>query len=262
MRRLALTSLVALLLLAAVAVGIAHHLAIQHRPVWERYTLPRMEFQQQPMTTVAATINAAAQKASGGAVTRVVILDATPAPIERVAPDDELSHEMDRLIGDFRRHEQELIQKGASGYETMPYTGTVGGDIPLRCFAEEVEMLNGLEVRTGADAIRLSRRPARFECRAYRVSDGLRTFMEQERAANDLHVDAEPIVSAFATASGIHEWSVMVPAGPNGWVGEFRFDKVFRHLPERGVILAIATPEEHSGAKTRLRASGCWADVK
>ena len=32
---------------------------------------------------------------------------------------------MDRLIGDFRRHEQELIHKGASGDETMPYTGTV-----------------------------------------------------------------------------------------------------------------------------------------
>jgi hypothetical protein len=252
-RRLIFKSLVALVLLAAVAAVIAHRLSTQDPAAWKGYALPKMEFQGQPMTTVAATINAAVQKASGGAISHAVILDATPAPIEKVAADDELSHEMDRLIGDFRRHEQELVQKGASGYETMPYSGTVGGNIPLRCLAEELELDNGLEVKIEADAIRLSRRPGRYECRAYGISDGLRRLMEQERSANRLHVNAEPIVSAFATASGIHEWSVMLPEGPNRWVGEFRFDKVFRHIPNRRLILAIATPEEHREAESRLR---------
>lgn len=251
----------AVLLIAAVGLWIAHHAAVQRVPVWDRYRLPRMEFRAQPTTAVIAAINAAVQTASGGAVNLAVILDPTPAPIQKVAPDDGLGREMDGLIEDFRRHERELVRKGASGYETTPYSGTVGGGIPLRCFAEELELLSSLEVRTGADAIHISRRPPQLECRAYRISDGMRRLMEQKRKANQLHVHAEPIVSAFATASGIHEWSIMVPNGPDGLVSEFRFDKVFCHLSARDVILAIATPEEHREAETQLRARGCWENL-
>src|SRR5258708_6724688 len=62
-------------------------------------------------------------------------------------------------------------------------------------------------------------------------------------------------------AAEIHSWSVMVPDGPNSATGEFRLNKVFWHLPDAGLILALATPEEHSNAVTRLKAEGLWEDI-
>ena len=107
----------------------------------------------------------------------------------------------------------------------------------------------------------MRREPHELECRVYGVSEALVAVMEQKRKANDLHVDAEPIVSALAQVAEIHSWSVMVPDGPNSATSEFRFDKVFRYLPATKVILALATPDEHSNAVVRLKAQGVWHEV-
>jgi hypothetical protein len=52
----------------------------------------------------------------------------------------------------------------------------------------------------------------------------------------------------------------MLPEGPNSWGGEFRYDKVFKYIPDLNVILALTTPEEHAEAEKRLKASGLWIE--
>jgi hypothetical protein len=168
---------------------------------------------------------------------------------------------MDELIAVFRQNEQGLTVKGASGFESAPYTGDMGGGHSLGCTFQELAVTTGLDYEERADGIHLRREPRSLECRAYGISDGLVKLMETNRSAGRLHVDVDPLVSALIDATKIYFWSIMVPTGPNSSEGKFRCDKVFRHLPELRVILAITTPEEHAEAEKRLKASGLWVDA-
>ena len=219
-----------------------------------------MRFSQEPVLNVVKAVNEAVRTASRGTVEQAVVLDSTPDAIRKFAPTKEIDSKMDALILVFRQYQQQLAKRGASGYESAPYTGEMGGGHSLGCTFQDLATQTGLNYEERNDAIHLGRAPS-LECHAYRISKGLLALMEQKRQANDLHVDAEPIVSALAQATGIHSWSINVPDGPTSSHGEICFDKVFQHLPDLGIILALGTPEEHAGAEARLKASGLWEDL-
>jgi hypothetical protein len=239
----------------------ASRIAHQRPYKWDQYPVPRLRFTNEPIVNVISNVNDAVRVLSKGAVQQVILLDTTPVRISKFAPNPGIEQQMEDMIRVFRQHEEEMRKKGADGFETGIYTGGIGGGHSLGCVLQELAMGAGLGYEEKEDGIHIRRDPQEFECRAYKISDRLVSWMEQKRKANDLHVDAEPIVSAFAQATGIHSWTIMVPDGPNSSTGEFRFDKVFRHLPDAGIILALATPEEHSNALARLKADGLWADV-
>jgi hypothetical protein len=256
---------VGLVLLAGVGVWLYRpgepRIAHQRPFKWDRYPVPRLRFTNEPIANVVKSVNDTVRSLSKGDVQRVVLLDTNAVQIVKFAPSAGIEEEMDAMILVFRKHEEEMKKRGADGFETGLYTGQIGGGHSLGCVLGELALGAGLGYEEKEDGIHIQRDPCEFECRAYKISDRLVSLMEQKRQANDLHVDAEPIVSAFAQATGIHSWTIMVPDGPNSSTGEFRFDKVFRHLPDAGIILALATPEEHSNAVARLKADGLWAVV-
>lgn len=224
-----------------------------------------MEFKQEPIANVVKAVNDAVRKASRGTVQQAVILDTTPAPIKKFAPSSEVDRQMDDMISAYRVHEVEMLGKGANGFESAPYTGPMGGEHSLGCTFQMFVSWACLGYAERADGIHLWRMPKYLECRAYKITPGLIARIEQERKSNNYLVDAEPIVSAFAHATedrnGGFEWTISVPSGPTSGEGEERIDKVFRHLPDQGLILVIGTPEEHADAESRLKSSGLWADV-
>jgi hypothetical protein len=255
-------ALFGLVLMAAVALAVLRPRVVHQRPYdWDRFVLPMMEFKQEPISNVVKAVNDAVRSASKGSVAQAVVLDATPAPIKKVASSAEIEHRMDELISAYRKNEEDLLKQGADGYESAPYTGPMGGGHSLGCtfqmFVSEADL--GYEERP--DAIHLWRMPSALECRAYKVTAGLTARIEEEHKAKNYLVDAEPIVSVLANVTGIHTWSYTVPNGPTSSHSESRFDKVFKYLPDSNLILAIATPEEHAQAETRLKAAGLWGEI-
>jgi hypothetical protein len=239
----------------------ASRIAHQRPYKWDQYPVPRLRFTNEPIVNVVSSVNDAVTVLSQGAVQQVILLDTTPVRISKFAPNPGIEQQMDEMIRVFRQHEEELKKKRAEGFETGLYTGVVGGGHSLGCIISDLASNAGLGYEEKPDGIHMKREPHELECRAYGISKALVALMEQKRKVNDLHVDAEPVVSALAQATGIHSWSVMVPDGPNSATGEFRFDKVFRHLPEANLILALATAEEHSNAVVRLKTGGLWAEI-
>ena len=235
---------------------------VHQRPYnWDKYVLPRMEFKQEAITNVIVTVNNAVRLASHGAVTQAVVLDATPAPIKKFAPTKEIETEMDALISAYRKSEEDLLSRGASGYESAPYTGPMGGGHSLGCTFQMLVDFAGLGYEERPDAIHLWRIPNSLECRAYRVTPGLTARIEQEHKTGSYLVEAEPIVSVLANVTGINSWSYTVPDGTNSAHSESRFSKVFKYVPDSNVILAIATPEEHEQAELKLKAAALWSEV-
>ena len=247
--------------------GISQHrfgisrIAHQRPYKWDQYLVPEKRFTNEPISNVVSYVNESVRNLSRSAVPQAVFLDTTPSQTSKFAPDPEIERQMDEMISAFRQHEEELKKRRAEGFETGLYSGVVGGGHSLGCIFADLASNAGLGYEEKPDGIHMRREPHELEYRAYRIARALVTLMEQKQKANDLHVDAEPIVSAFAQAAEIHSWSVMVPDGPNSATGEFRFDKVFRHLPEAHLMLALATPEEHSNAVVRLKAEGLWAEI-
>ena len=246
--------LVALLFLGGAVYKYFHPVAHQRPYVWDKYTFPPLRFENEPWTKVIPEINAAMAKASKGKVTEAINLDTTPTQIVKVNCGPELDAEADALIADYRKHEQTLFEEGARGFESTPCsTLHIGGGHSIGCTLMAAVPFSGLGYEERPDAIHVSRLPKILECRPYPVTDALRELMEVNRKANKLHVDAEPIVSALITATGIHSWSFFRPSGRNGSTSDFCYDKVFRHLPQSGIILALATPEEHAEASEKLK---------
>lgn len=247
--------------------GLFHHrfgisrIAHQRPYRWDQYLVPESRFANEPISNVVRYVNETVRSLSTGTVPQAVFLNTVPTRISKFAPTPEIERQMDEMISAFRQHEEELKKKGAEGFETGLYTGVIGGGHSLGCVISDLAANAGLGYEEKADGIHLRREPHELECRAYGVSKALVSLMEQKRKANDLHVDAEPFVSTLTQAAEIHSWSVMVPDGPNSATGEFRFDKVFRHLPEAHLILALATPEEHSNAVVRLKSATLWKDI-
>jgi hypothetical protein len=256
-----------LLLAICLATGIwfrgpsSPRIAHQRPYKWDQYLIPEIRFTNEPISNVVSSINHSVWVLSKRLVERVILLDTTPIQISKFTARPDIERQMDEMILAFRRHEDEIIRRGARGYESGHYSGRMGGGHSLGCTFQELAEELGLSYEEREDGIHMRRDPHELECRAYSISKGLAAVMEQKRRANDLHVDAEPIVSAFAQATQIHSWTVDVPDGPNSYVGEFRFDKVFRHLPDAELILALAVPAEHAEAVKRLKAEGLWEDV-
>jgi hypothetical protein len=242
--------------LAAWAYHRAHPIAYQLPYKWDSYVRPDLQFSIEPMSHVIAKVNSVIRDVTKGAVPEAIKLDATPTRILKVGSNASLDPYMDQLIADYRENEKEMSRRGARGFESAPFTGHVLGHVTLWWLAEQDE--GGLIWEAKEDALHASRRPHEMECRVYPVTDALNELMEENRRTNNYKVDCEPHVSALINATGIYSWSIEVPTGPHSWISEFRYTKVFRYVPEAGVILALATPEEHATAQERLRNPASW----
>jgi len=255
---------VGILLCGAIGLLWVHRItAVAHqRPYkWDQFAIPRIQFTQEPLSNVFSTVNQAVNQASHGAVHQVVIYDNTPIQITKFAPNKEIDLQMDDMISAFRAHENEMASNGKDFYESGTYSGTMGGGHSLGCALQDLASGVNLGYQEREDGVHIWREPKSFECRAYRITDGLRSLMEAKRRTSDLHVDAEPIVSVFAQVTSIQSWSVWVPDGPNRQTSEYRFSKVFRHLKDSELILALATPEEQKEAESKLKSAALWAEV-
>ncbi len=259
---IALLTVVLTLLVGVLAIRTSRPSVVHQRPYkWDAFVLPMMNFTNEPIVNVVKAVNDAVRKASGGAVESAVVLDCTPAPIKKFAPNAEVDGEMEHMIAAFREHEAAMLKRGANGFESAPYSGPMGGGHSLGCTFQMSVDWSGLGYAEQPDAIHLWRLPRTLECRAYSITPALLARIEPERKSNNYLVGAEPVVSVFALATKSFEWSVMVPDGPNRSRGEERFDKIFRNLASQNLILAIGTPEAHSQAQSRLKTAGLWADL-
>lgn len=238
---------------------------IDHRPrhAIDRFILPKIQFSETPVSNVVTAINGAVHRTSKGVVGQYIKLDTAPTPIGKFAPNSDINDRMDLMIANYRQHEQRMVERGSRGYESARFTGQIGGPhaLALRYTIQDMASTLGLDYEVRVDGIYMWRRPRQLECHAYRISPSLINLAAQQRQANALHVGVEPVVSAFAKATGITSYGFTIPTGPNTWEGELYFDKVFQHLPDLGIILAVGTPEEHATAQARLKSSGLWADV-
>jgi hypothetical protein len=185
--------------------------------------------------------------------------------VNAVGSDVRIGEDMARMIAAFAEHERDAVRRQVCGYEGAAVVGSVGGGHSLACEFEEIASSCGLDFSYDATGIYLRRRARQMECRAYAVTEALRGLMREQRLRQDYYVDAEPIVSAFVRVTQLQHWSITVPEaaspGTQAWTSDYRFDKVFRHLPAAEVILALATSEEHAAAEQRLKVSGCWKEL-
>lgn len=226
---------------------------------WDKFGLPELRFTNATVSEIVAVVNKAVRLASGGTVTQAIILNETPVPIVAVTSDPEIRTAMDRLIVDYREDEMRLAKRGAEGFETCRHTGTFLANHSLGCSLSEVASEAGLNYEERRDAIHLGRMPAQLECMAYKVSAGLKLLGEDLVRRNQHRVGAETVVSAFIEVADVHLWSVMLPnKGPGSFVGESRFDKVFKYLPDKSTLLVIETPENQEKATKALKARGLW----
>jgi len=235
--------------------GVAHQLPYK----WDSYVRPDLEFTLEPMTNVIAKINAVIREVSSNAVPEAIKIDTTPTKVVKVGSSPSLDPHMNQLIAVFREHEKEMNQRGAEGFEGTPFTGHLDGHHSLWCTLVGPGN-GGLHWEAKEDALHASRMPRIMECRPYYIANDLFVRMKQQRSENRYKVGAEPIVSALIYETGIHSWNIMLPDGPNAWSSEFRYDKVFRYVPDLKIIMALTTPEEHTEAENKLKASGLWVE--
>ncbi|MCP5488170.1 MAG: hypothetical protein H7A43_05930 [Verrucomicrobia bacterium] len=251
------------LLLTPVVYRWLHPIAHQLPYKWDSYVRPDLQFEMEPMTNVVAMVNAAIREASDGALPEAITVDSTPTQIIKVNSIPQLDVHMDRLIADFRLHEEEMKRRGAEGFESAPFTGWLGGHHSLWCSLVGPNMA-GLHWEPRADALHVSRSPRAMECRAYGVGDELIRTTEEWIAEGRTHAehDWDPVCFVFVKMAGMRSWSIMVPSGPNSASGEFRLSKVTRYLPDRKVILALETPVRHKEAEALLKQKGLWVETE
>lgn len=241
-----------------------HHHPVHHQlPYkWDSYVQRDLEFEMEPMSNVIKAVNDAISETSGGQVPEAIKLDATPTRIVKVNSDQTLNEHMDQLIAEFRENEKEMLRKGARGFESTPYTGVIHGNHSLGCTLVMMGS-DGLQWKPKEDALHVCRFPSEMECRAYRVNDVLIRTTEDWIAKGRTHAepDWDPVCFVFVKMAKMQSWSIMVPSGPHSASGEFRLNKVTKHLPDMKVILALDTPERHEAAEEHLRQNDMWVEV-
>ena len=228
---------------------------------WDAFALPEQHFTNATITEVVSIVNATVAKASSGSVTQAVFLDTTPAGIIVYPFDTALKGDMEELVEDFRRDETNRVSRGACGFETLRYTGAFMARHSLACELREVAEWAQLEYQEKPDAIHLGRNPTRLECRAYKISSGLKQMAEELEKQNQVRVDTEPVISAFIDVTSVHLWSIDVPTAANEITGEFRYANVFKFLPEQSVLLVIETQDAHVTATKNLKDKGYWESI-
>jgi hypothetical protein len=224
--------------------------------LWDAFALPEQRFTNTPIADVVSAVNTVVAKASNGSVTQAVWLDKTPANIVAYPSDLTLKADMEQLIADFRRDETNWMNRGARGFETFPYTGTLMARHSLACGFQELVMSAGLNYEEKTNAIHLGRNPAHLECRSYTITSGLKQMAQDLGKRNHVRVGLDPVTSAFIDVAKVYLWSIDVPTGPGETTGESRYDKVFKYLQGRSVLLVIDTPEAHTAAVKNLKEKG------
>jgi hypothetical protein len=246
------------LLCASCSRSVVHQRAFQ----WDKFPLPELSFTNSSVIEVVNAVNQAATIASKGAITQAVVLDTNPVPIAIITPDNAvIKDEMQKFVAAYRSAETNWHNRGANGFETYPYSGHFMARHSLGCSFRELTELTGLSYEERPDALHLGRMPAHLECRSYKVGEGLRQIAEEQQKSNSGKVGADPIASAFIEVSDSGLWSIQVPTGPFSSSGEFRYDEVFRFLPEKSVLLVIETPEVHEAATKALKARNMWEEA-
>ncbi|HEV2438072.1 MAG TPA: hypothetical protein VG077_18915 [Verrucomicrobiae bacterium] len=223
---------------------------------WDAYTLPELCFTNAAIIDVVSAVNTAVAKASNGSVTQAVFLDRTPATIVAYPSDSPYKTDMEKLIEEYRRDETNWVNRGACGFETFRYTGTI--ECSLECDFQMLAEWAQLNYQETEQGIYLSRKPAHLECRAYKISDGLKQMAEDLKKKNQIRVGFDPVASAFTDITKVNLWSIEVPTGPSELTGEFRDASVFKYIPDKSILLVIETPEAHEAAVQALKAKGLW----
>ncbi len=236
----------------------ATHVSHQRPYRWDSCILPEQVFSNATVSEVVAKVNALVAKVSNGSVTQAVYLDTTPVKIVALPPDSPFKDVMNVLIANYRQDDTNWLKKGASGFETFPYTGKFMARHSLSCEFMFLSETVGMDYDEKPDAIHLSRNPSQLECRAYKIPQKLKQLAEDLKAQNKIRVDMDPVSSAFVDITKVHLWSIMVPSGPNEQTGEWRSASVFKYLPEPSILLLIETPEAHAAAKKNLKEQGFW----
>ncbi len=163
---------------------------------------------------------------------------------------------MEQLIADFRMDETNWMKRGARGFETVQYSGTLMARHSLACGFQELAEWAGLNYEEKTNAIYLGRNPAHLECRSYKITLGLKQMAQDLGKRNQVRVGVDPVTSAFIDVAKVYMWSINVPTGPDGLIGGHRYDKVFKYLKEKSVLLVIETPEAHTAAVKNLKEKG------
>jgi hypothetical protein len=129
--------------------GIAHQ-----RPYkWDQYPVTR--FTNASIMSVVKKVNDIVRSLSNGEVQQVVLVDTNPVQITKFAPGAIIEQEMDDMILVFRKHEGEMLKRGAEGYETGSYPGQIGGGHSLGCVLAELAMGAGLAYEEKEDGIHI-----------------------------------------------------------------------------------------------------------
>jgi hypothetical protein len=218
--------------------------------------LPELHFTNTTIIDIVSTINTTVAKASNGSVTQIVFLDRTPADILVYPSNSPFKTDMEKLIGDFRQDETNWINRGACGFETFRYTGTF--ECSLECDFQMLAEWAELNYDERPEGIYIGRKPTHLECRAYKISAGLKQMTEELKKRNQIRVGCEPVASAFIDVTKVNLWNIDVPTGTNELTGESRFESVFKYIPEKSILLVIETPEAHQAAIQALKVKGLW----
>ena len=254
-------SFVIAVLLLGVLFSSCSRRVVHGRPYqWDAFVLPDLSFTNTPVAEIVSRINVEVAKASKGTVTQAVYLDAGPTDIVTRCTDDSLKPEMEGLVETFRKGETHWISIGAAGYGTFRCSETFMSGHSLGCTFRQLSDWAQLSYEEKKDGLYLKRDPAHLECRSYKVTARLVQMADDLRRRNHVRVDCDPVASAFIDVTGSYLWSFSVPTSPSGTISEYRYDSVFKYIPEKSVLLVIETPETHLSAAKVLREKGFIKD--
>jgi hypothetical protein len=252
-------AIVLFLTFCAIAVWVSHKTVAHQSPYrWDAFVLPEQSFSNETIIEVVAKVNELVTQTSKGSVTQAVCLNTNPADIIEYSSDPAIKAEMVKLVGAYRKNETNWLNRGACGFETCRYTGKFMARHSLGCEFQELASWAQLDYEEKPDAIYLGRNPTHLECRAYKISPGLKLMAEDLKKQNQIRVDMNPVTSAFVDVSRVSFWIIDVPNKPNETTGEFRAASVFSYLPESSVLLVIETPEAQKLAEKNLKQAGIW----
>lgn len=204
----------------------------------------------------AKQFNDAARKQTKGKIPNAIIYAVKPDSFTKVPSDSPFAKEMDVLIRRYSEVTAPLIKKGVSEYGGSPQDVEFPKNFPVACilaaqFSCNRDAKNYEEAKEGLK-ITIHRE---LECRAYHVSAKFLEIAKEWQSGEQIPAGGDTVSYFFARCSEMMWAFHAIPDPTKDSVEEPILAGVTLYLPEKRVILAIETKNEHEKITKNMQES-------